>query len=133
MVLVAATTYLIVFNLNHLVQSARVRYKVLQRKIIQQIKEELTTETWEQRAKNFERFEPDRQDTKPSEWYILLAAIELAYKRTIATVHRQVAKARETTKPNLQTLGSLRRLFFWRRNGDREPTNDGDRTQNEAI
>ena len=94
MVSMAVCTYLIVFNLDHLVQSGRSKYKAVQVKIIKQIKDKLDGDIWKQRAKNFERFEPDRRDVKPSEWYILLAAVLLLYKRVMSIFKREFIRVK---------------------------------------
>ena len=57
----------------------------MQREMIKQMKKDSDT-TWQQRAQRFEQFKPDRQDTKPSEWYILLASIRLAYHELIGRI-----------------------------------------------
>ena len=88
MILLAISTYLIVFNHDHLVQSGRSRYRIVQCRILKHVKKELKTDSWKQRAMDFERFEPDRRDVKPSEWYILLATARLAYKYSVASVRR---------------------------------------------
>ena len=60
----------------------------MQRQILREMKRDPDT-TWQQRAQGFEHFKPDREDTKPSEWYILLAIIRLAYYKLIGWISKQ--------------------------------------------
>lgn len=77
MTLVALMTYIIVFNVENLVQKAHSLYSTYRSKIVERMTADLQTKTWADRAKRFDRFEPNRRSTKPSDWYILWAAFLL--------------------------------------------------------
>ena len=63
---------MIVFNLNALVAFGWTTYNGVRRKCIQKMTEH---EIWEKLGRRFNRFEPDRGNDKPSEWYIVLYCI----------------------------------------------------------
>ena len=103
MLLVAVATYSVVCNLNRLVQSGGGAYKVVKAGVIRRMKEE-EKEHWHSRAARFDRFEPQREDNKPTEWYILMAALTFLFRDTLAMVKRPKACSSNG-------FPSLRRIF----------------------
>lgn len=87
MLLVAIATYLVVCNLDRLVQSGGDAYKTIKARVISRMKEEQKG-PWETRAARFDRFEPQRKDDKPTEGYILLAALMFLFRDALAMMKR---------------------------------------------
>ena len=77
MVIVALATYVIVCNVEHMAQFGHNLYMSYRKRTVQRMFTDLRTDTWVDRAKRFDRFEPDRRSTKPSSWYIIWAGILL--------------------------------------------------------
>ena len=98
MSLVAFATYAIVFNLEHLVQYGSRVYRSYKHRVIRRMATDLHSKTWTNRANRFKQFEPDRQSTKPTEWYILWAMILLVVgdiRRWTYTVFHPSSSARK--------------------------------------
>ena len=66
-----------------MVQDWKGWYKPWRARVLRRTNEQLKSGHWKQRAELFDRFEPDRRDTKPTEWYILLALLQLLYNDNI--------------------------------------------------
>ena len=47
------------------------------KKTVERMKADLRSRTWTDRAKRFDRFEPNRRSTKPTDWYVLWAGFLL--------------------------------------------------------
>ncbi|KAF7507827.1 hypothetical protein GJ744_009991 [Endocarpon pusillum] len=73
-VIVALTTYAMVFNVNSLVHTFRFVYDTKKRRLVNDMKSD-PDERWKQRGQRFEVFRPRHEDPEPSEWYITLYAI----------------------------------------------------------
>ena len=63
---------MVVFNADNLVKSGHDLYSVGRRRIIGRM-EDMGTKVWADRAKRFDRFQPQRHSTRPTEWYVLWA------------------------------------------------------------
>ncbi|KAL9116881.1 MAG: hypothetical protein Q9187_006590, partial [Circinaria calcarea] len=70
---VALATYIVVFNIERLVRHGHGLYSGYRKKIVHRMRVDLPSQTWADRAKRFDRFEPNRRSTKPSDWYVLWA------------------------------------------------------------
>jgi hypothetical protein len=68
-VFIGLATYFIVFNLDALASLGWTTYSGFRQKRIGQMEDD---DKWQERARGYNRFEPDRGNNKPSEWYILL-------------------------------------------------------------
>ena len=77
MAVVGIATYLITWSLQRMVQGWQSLYKPRRAKILVRTSELLKSSSWKKRAEQLDRFEPDRRDTKPTEWYTLMAVLHL--------------------------------------------------------
>ena len=73
-VIVALTTYTMVFNVNSLVHTFSYVYDTKKRRLVNAMKSD-RDERWKQRGQRFEVFRPKHEDPEPSEWYITLYAM----------------------------------------------------------
>ena len=72
MVTVAVATYVAVFNLERLIHNGHSLYAGYRRSVVSRMNADLG---WEDRARRFGRFEPDRRSNKPTNWYVLWASM----------------------------------------------------------
>ena len=72
-ILVALSTYLIMFNINSLAQGFSRIYDVEKKKIVRAMKRD-RNDFWRLRGHRFEIFRPKHDNPEPSEWYIPLYA-----------------------------------------------------------
>jgi hypothetical protein len=70
-VVVAVTTYMLVANLNNIVQASRTAYAKLEGLLVEDMIERSHTEYRERKGREFRQFRPNRSDIMPSKWYIL--------------------------------------------------------------
>ena len=77
MVIISLATYVIVCNVEHLVKIGHDIYMSYRKRTVQRMFTDLRTNAWTDRARRFDRFEPDRRSTKPTDWYVLWAGILL--------------------------------------------------------
>lgn len=74
MTIISLFTYLTVFNLERFVRNSHSVYAMYRRNIVERMNADLG---WEDRAKRFDAFEPDRRSNKPTDWYVLWASVLL--------------------------------------------------------
>ena len=72
MVTIAVATYIAVFNLERIVRNGHGLYAEYRRSVVNRMGVELG---WEERARRFGIFEPDRRSNKPTNWYVLCASV----------------------------------------------------------
>jgi hypothetical protein len=86
--LVGLATYFIVFNLDSLVTFGLKYYSRFRKGAIKQMtrdsKNSPPDDKWQKRAQGFNRFEPDRGETRPSEWFILWYTLLYLFGRSIS-------------------------------------------------
>lgn len=77
-VIIAFSTYLVVFNLNSLVRLSRVAYTAQRSRLLSQMRND-ESEAWKQRGKRFDAFgfKPKSEVTKPSEWLLSVYALRM--------------------------------------------------------
>ena len=73
-IIVAISTYLIMFNVNNFVRLCGSVYDARKKNIVRTMKVD-TDENWKQRGRMFEVFRPKHEHPAPSRWYIPLYAI----------------------------------------------------------
>lgn len=72
MVIVGVITYVVVFNLNNLVQSSSNWYDNLKRPWIKRMQNPFSSsDIWQARAENYSGFRHYRKSSKPSDWWII--------------------------------------------------------------
>ena len=71
-VLIAAFTYLAVFNLNNMVELGRISYESYKKKTVKSTKEDQAPK-WKARATELEYFRPKRTRLGPTAWPYLLS------------------------------------------------------------
>ncbi|EPE25312.1 hypothetical protein GLAREA_01224 [Glarea lozoyensis ATCC 20868] len=85
---VGLATYFIVFNLDSLVTFVLKSYSRFRKGAIKQMtrdsKNSPPNDKWQKRAQGFNRFESDRGETRPSEWYILWYTLLYLFHRSIS-------------------------------------------------
>jgi hypothetical protein len=71
MILVALTTYILLFNLRSMVETIQNRYLRWKAKLVSEMKTD-KNERWQARGQRFERFQSRvPKDTKPTDWSII--------------------------------------------------------------
>ena len=70
MIVVGVVTYSATFNLNNIVQFWSQRYEEIKNPIIKKMSEE-EDQIWQQRASLYSGFRPRRENSTPSEWWVL--------------------------------------------------------------
>ena len=110
MTIISIFTYLIVFNLERLVRNSHSFYTVYRSNIVDRMSADLG---WEDRAKRFDAFEPDRRSTKPTEWYVLWASVILLFQ------HWQ-----KVTWPGLLRVPRQALYVFWKNDDQRVAAGD---------
>jgi len=70
-ILVAAMTYLSMFNVNNMVRWWSTLYGNRKKDVVSAMKAD-QHEAWKQRGKRFEVFRPKHENPEPSDWYITL-------------------------------------------------------------
>ena len=73
-IIVAMSTYIVVFNMNSLIHSFSRLYEAKKKRVIRAMHLDLD-ETWQKRGQKFEAFRPKHENPQPSEWYVLLYAL----------------------------------------------------------
>ncbi|MCJ1419539.1 hypothetical protein MMC32_005894 [Xylographa parallela] len=71
---VGIATYIVVLNINTIVQSSHTLYNSQKRHLIRAMKADAAA-PWRERGKRFEVFRPKHESVRPSEWYLPLYAL----------------------------------------------------------
>ena len=76
MVGVGLLTYIVVFNINHIVMIGKKRYKYAKMTAVERMRKGENS-SWKETGELFHRYEPERssETAKPSEWWILVHQI----------------------------------------------------------
>jgi hypothetical protein len=101
--LVGLTTYFIVFNLDALVSLGWTTYSGFRRERILQMTKNETSESWKARGQGYNRFEPDRGNSKLSKWYILLYWLLNPFQRSIEPEEDEDKDGGDTYTPRNST------------------------------
>ena len=103
MIIVGGVTYTLVLNLEQVARSTYDYYKVLKKHVIKSMKGD--TETWKDRAKKYESFEPVPTDTKPSEWWVLWYIIAWPINTIISVIDLEKPQA-QNSRPATPSVNS---------------------------
>ena len=124
-IIVALTTYFIMFNVNNLAQSFGQLYDLKKKGIVHAMKNDPDS-TWNRRGKRFEVFRPKSENPEPSEWYIPLYA--LMHPKALVGMVRSGTRtgSKAQASPN-NTRTRLRRIFGRRtfKDEEKEPPDEG--------
>jgi hypothetical protein len=127
MVGVGVLTYIIVFNLNHIVIIGKKRYEYIKMSTIKKMREE-KSDFWEKTGELFRQYEPkgNSETAKPSEWWILAYQV----RRLMGLISLRKKKQRKHEDEG-ETKAYVSRSRWYdgllRRRGERKV---GDHTQN---
>ncbi|KAL9102390.1 MAG: hypothetical protein Q9163_002456 [Psora crenata] len=122
--IVALATYLVMFNINSLVQGLGRLYNMQKTRLVHAMKND-RKDLWKLRGQRFEVFRPKHENPEPSEWYIPLYA--LMHPGVILGVNGFTARnpsipqnSRAEDPPTFHQLAKLRGLLRKRKRADRE-------------
>jgi len=77
-IIVALSTYIIVFHLDNLVYHTSSAYTPMRDKIISRMKND-SHEHWTTKGKQFATFQPKHERLRPSEWWVLLFSVKTLF------------------------------------------------------
>ncbi|KAG8528932.1 uncharacterized protein KY384_006621 [Bacidia gigantensis] len=124
-ILVALTTYSVMFNIDSLAQGFGRVYDIKKKKVVRAMKRD-RNETWKLRGKRFEVFRPKSENPEPSEWYIPLYAM-MHPGALLGLINDSSTSARTRHSQKDATQHKWSRMFSRRRNKDeeKEPPDEG--------
>lgn len=82
-IFLATTTYMIVMNLNNLVRLGKGLYQQFRNDMVRFMMDD---GEWSSMGKKFSRFRPERENTTPSEWHIVVFAAIRLQKRSVSSL-----------------------------------------------
>ena len=110
-VIVAISTYFIMFNINSLAEGLGRLYDIKKKRVVRAMKND-QSESWKVRGQRFEVFRPKHETPEPSEWYVPLYA--LTHPLNILGFRLKDTPA-STKVASQSTRAEKTTAWFWRR------------------
>jgi hypothetical protein len=96
---VAVTTYVLVVNLNNIVDASRGLYRVVEKWLVDDMIHRSKDEHWQIKGREFSQFRPKRDNVMPSKWYILRYVILRNFRLFIRETAAQENHGSEDDEP----------------------------------